>query len=388
MKPEFKNLKNNTFIWSPMISHVGTIRAAIGMAKSLAKYGKINVYLINVFGEFDDYKYSKNFKLLNIFNKISFYKTGIFSKILIYTFTVFSIPSLIFYILKYKPKLIITCLVGYMPTILKFIFKNLIVINSIQGYPKLNISRRFLWKNIYFKSDGLITMTNITKNKLQKEFGFQSSKMIKIDNPIISRKIRLMANANLEKEDLRYFEKKVFCSIGRLTRQKNYLELLKAFDNYSKICKDKDKANLIIIGEGEERAILEEFINKNNIKNCFLLGFKKNPYKYLSRSNLYISSSLWEEPGHTIIEAGYLNVPVLSSDCPNGPREIINDNINGFKYSINNIGEFTNKLVEIENIDKKKLHLIKYNMKKTISNFTEFKFYYKFYNYYDFFSNK
>jgi len=275
-----------------------------------------------------------------------------------------------------------------MPTILKFIFKNLIVINSIQGYPKLNISRRFLWKNIYFKSDGLITMTNITKNKLQKEFGFQSSKMIKIDNPIISRKIRLMANANLEREDLRYFEKKVFCSIGRLTRQKNYLELLKALDNFSKICKDKDKANLIIIGEGEERVILEEFINKNNIKNCFLLGFKKNPYKYLSRSNLYISSSLWEEPGHTIVEAGYLNVPVLSSDCPNGPREIINDNINGFKYSTNNHDEFVQKLIEITNIDKKKLHLIKYNMKKTISNFTEFKFYYKFYNYYDFFSNK
>jgi len=378
MKLEYQNLKNNVFIWSPMISHVGTIRAAIGMAKSLTKYGRAKVYLVNVFGEFDNYQDNKDFELLNIFNKISFYKTGMLSKILIYMFTIFAIPRLIFYIVKYKPKLIITCLVGYLPTMLKFIFKNLIIINSIQGYPKLNILRRFLWKNIYFKSDGLITMTNITKIKLQKEFGFQNSKMIKIDNPIISGEMRLMANESLTKEDLKYFDKKVFCSIGRLTRQKNYLELLKAFNNFSKIY--QDKVNLLIIGEGEERSILEEFIKKNNIKNCYLLGFKKNPYKYLSRSDLYISSSLWEEPGHTIIEAGYLNIPVLSSDCPNGPREIINDNINGFKYSMNNIDEFVNKLNEIENIDKQKLNFIKFNMKKTVSNFTEKKFYNKFLN--------
>ena len=376
MKLEYQNLRSNIFIWSPMISHVGTIKAAIGMAKSLTKYGRAKVYLVNVFGEFNDYQDNKNFELLNIFSRIPFYKTGILSKILIYTFTIFAIPHLIFFIVKYKPKLIITCLVGYVPTMLKFIFKNLITINSIQGYPKLNILRRFLWKHIYFKSDGIITMTNTTKMKLQKEFGFQNSKMVKIDNPIISREIRLMANESLTKEDLKYFNKKVFCSIGRLTRQKNYLELLNAFNNFSKIY--KEKVNLLIIGEGEERPILEEFIKKNNIKNCFLLGFKKNPYKYLSRSNLYISSSLWEEPGHTIIEAGYLNVPVLSSDCPNGPREIIEDNINGFKYSTNNHDEFVQKLIEITNIDKKKIDLIRYNMKKTISNFTEAKFYNKF----------
>lgn len=370
--------KKNIFIWSPMISHVGTLRAAIGMAQSLTKYGSANIYLINVFGEFDNYNNSQDFKLLSIFNKISFYKTGIVSKFLIYTFTIFALPSLIFYILKYKPKIIITCLVGYVPTMLKFIFENLIVINSIQGYPKLTTLRRFLWKNIYLKSDALITMTNITKIKLQKEFAFQSSKIIKIDNPIISRKIRQMANEDIEKEDLKLFEKKVFCSIGRLTRQKNYLELLKAFNNFSKIY--KDKANLIIIGEGEDRTILEQFIKKNNIKNCFLLGFKKNPYKYLCRSDLYISSSLWEEPGHTIIEAGYLNVPVLSSDCPNGPREIIKDNINGFKYFMNNIDDFVNKLTIIENLDKQKLAFIKYNMKKTVSNFSEKKFYNKFEN--------
>tara|TARA_B110000114_G_C15048513_1_gene380204 strand:+ start:316 stop:1434 length:1119 start_codon:yes stop_codon:yes gene_type:complete len=369
---------NNIFIWSPMTSHVGTIKASTGMAKAFKNFGKANVYLINVFGEFNSFEKDKNYKLLNIFNKLPFYKTGVLSKISIYLFTLFSIPHLIIFIIKYKPKVIVACLVGYLPTILKVIFKDLIIINSIQGYPKLNVLRGFIWKIFYSKSDGLITMTDITKNKLQKIFGFHSSKIIKIDNPIISRSMRLMANENLENEDLRYFKKKVFCSIGRLTRQKNYLELLKAFNTFSKI--HKNEVNLIIIGEGEDRFILEEFIKKNNIDNCFLLGFKKNPYKYLSRANLYISSSLWEEPGHTIIEAGYLNIPVLSSDCPNGPREIIKDNINGFKYSTNKHDEFVNKLIEIENIDKKKLAIIKYNMKKTISNFTEAKFYNKFKN--------
>ena len=369
---------NNIFIWSPMTSHVGTIKASTGMAKAFKNFGKANGYLINVFGEFNSFEKDKNYKLLNIFNKLPFYKTGVLSKISIYLFTLFSIPHLIIFIIKYKPKVIVACLVGYLPTILKVIFKDLIIINSIQGYPKLNVLRGFIWKIFYSKSDGLITMTDITKNKLQKIFGFHSSKIIKIDNPIISRSMRLMANENLENEDLRYFKKKVFCSIGRLTRQKNYLELLKAFNTFSKI--HKNEVNLIIIGEGEDRFILEEFIKKNNIDNCFLLGFKKNPYKYLSRANLYISSSLWEEPGHTIIEAGYLNIPVLSSDCPNGPREIIKDNINGFKYSTNKHDEFVNKLIEIENIDKKKLAIIKYNMKKTISNFTEAKFYNKFKN--------
>ena len=75
-------------------------------------------------------------------------------------------------------------------------------------------------------------------------------------------------------------------------------------------------------------------------------------------------------PGHTIIETGYLNISVLSIDCLNGPREITKDNINSFKYTINNQDEFVNKLVEIEKINKEKLAVIKYNMKKN---------YYKFY---------
>ena len=65
----------------------------------------------------------------------------------------------------------------------------------------------------------------------------------------------------------------MFCSIGRLTRQKNYLELIKGFTNFSK--KNGERSNLIILGEGEDKQKLKKFIKEQNIKNCFLLGFKK-----------------------------------------------------------------------------------------------------------------
>ena len=371
---KIKNTNNNIFIWSPMTSHVGTIMATMGMARSLKDISKVNnkIFLINVFGEFNFLKDNKDFNLLNIFSKFNFPKTGIISKISIYLFTILAFPCLFYFVIKYKPKIIFTCLVGYLPCLLKFFFKDLKIINSIQGYPKFNYLRKFLWRITYKKSDCLISMTNKTRDYLINSLDLNDNQVIKIDNPIISRKIKILSNEKVDNQDLYIFEKKVFCSIGRLTRQKNYLELIKGFTNFSK--KNGERSNLIILGEGEDKHKLKKFINEQNIKNCFLLGFKKNPYRYLSKSKLYICSSLWEEPGHTLIEAGYLNIPVLSSDCPNGPDELIQHNYNGFKYKIKNFVDLENKLLQFDNLTENELSQIKINMKKVSSNFTEFNF--------------
>ena len=69
---------------------------------------------------------------------------------------------------------------------------------------------------------------------LIKSLDLNDNQIIKIDNPIISRKIKILSNEKVDNQDLYIFEKKVFCSIGRLTRQKNYLELIKGFTNFSK----------------------------------------------------------------------------------------------------------------------------------------------------------
>ena len=105
-----------------------------------------------------------------------------------------------------------------------------------------------------------------------------------------------------------------------------------------------------------------------------MLGFKKNPYPYLRKSDFFISTSLWEEPGHAILEAGYLNKLIISSNCPNGPREILINNFNALKYESGDIQELSNilKLI-IDNKIENEIYL-KTNMKKLVKTYSKFMF--------------
>ena len=356
-------MKKTIFFWSPMLSHVGTISAVYSMAKSLKDYGDFQIYLINIFGEFQNFN-DNEIKKINIFGDLnSLPKTGIASKISIYIFTILAIPLLIFWIIKKRPFLIISNLVGYIPNLLSFFFQ-FKVINSIQGYPRFNFIRSFVWKIFYRRSYHLITMTNLTKSLIEKKFNINKSRITTMENPIISKKIRSLSNQEIDDKEKFIFTNDVYCSIGRLTRQKNFIELLEGFHKFNK---DKQKKiNLIIIGDGEEKNNLENYIKKNKIQNCYLLGFKDNPFKYLKRSKLYISTSLWEDPGHTLIEAGYLNVPIISSGCPNGPKEIIKDHINGLKYELSDSDDLANKFKKFNNLTDKDIFKLKKNFKRDI----------------------
>ena len=361
------------FIWSPMLSNVGTNTAMEGIAESLRKYSNSKVYYLDILGEFsntnnkDDY-YIRFVKLNHLVPN-----TGKLSKFIIFFFSFLSIPFLIKNIITKKPDVIITGLVGFIPCMMKIFFSKIKVVNSIQGYPKFNFWRKTIWKFFYNKSDYLITMTNRTKKMLEEEILINSKKIFVLENPVISRKIRTLSKnkINNDQESL-IFEKDVFCAIGRLTYQKNFLELLKFIKEFNN---HYENFNLIIIGEGEQKKILKKYIEKYKLNNCFLLGYKKNPYKYLAKSSLYISTSRWEEPGHTLLEAGYLNIPILSSNCPNGPDEIIQNKINGFKYKLGNMDDFISKLKLYKETSIKEKKRLSLNMKKKVLNYTQLRFY-------------
>tara|TARA_Y100000768_G_scaffold388351_1_gene383743 strand:+ start:4074 stop:5216 length:1143 start_codon:yes stop_codon:yes gene_type:complete len=368
-------LNKKIFFWCPLLSHVGTINAVLHSAHAFKKYSNSQIFIVDNFGQLSGLKNDYQFiKFLKIFDfGILFPKTGLISKIFIYIFSILSIPKFIFYMRKYQPDILVINLVGIIPLMLKiFYHSNCKIVSSIQGYPKFNFLRKFLWKIFYKKSDFIITMSELSKEIIIKKIGINRNKIKKINNPVISRKIKILSKKELPKkiEDI-FLNKFCITMAGRLTRQKNHISVLQTINRLNKTFKN---IHLFILGEGELRSKLEKFISENKITNIQLIGFETNPYKYISRSKLFISSSLWEDPGHSLIEASYLNIPILTSDCPSGPKELYKNNFNSFVYKFDDNEDLYNKLKNImENykIDKNLL----LNSKKISRNFTFFTFY-------------
>ena len=128
---------------------------------------------------------------------------------------------------------------------------------------------------------------------------------------------------------------------------------------------------MIILGSGEEKNKLINLIKLYNLKEkVHLIGYKDNVYKYLKSADCFILTSLWEDPGFVLIEAGLSNLAVISSNCRNGPEEILNNENNGYLFKNNNLKDLLKKFDEFKNEDKNKLFKKKLNLKKEIKKFT------------------
>ncbi len=375
-------MSKKIFFWSPMLGNVGTIKATTNSIEALLDNSDHKLFILNVFGEFSFYNLeNKNFKKLNIFPFLSFLpKTGYFSKFCIYFFSFLSFPYLFYYVYKIRPQIIYSSLVGYIPLVLKIFFKDLKVFNSIQGYPRFNYLRKKIWKYLYIKSDLIITMTDNTAQKLKNNFS-EFKEIKQICNPVIDTKVFNQSSEKINSKYTYIFLKKFcFISIGRLTRQKNFSELLKAFVKLREKLGSKyfDKnISLLILGSGEDEKNLKKYIFKNELNNIHFLGFQNNPFNFLKSSNFYISTSLWEDPGHTLIEAASLKIPIISSDCPSGPREFFNSN-NSFVYKSGNVDMLTEILLSLtseENYNSLNLNSKIENAQKLSSKFSKKEYY-------------
>ena len=103
-----------------------------------------------------------------------------------------------------------------------------------------------------------------------------------------------------------------------------------------------------------------------------LLGFKENPYKYLNKAECFILSSLWEDPGFVLLEAAYLNIPIIASNCPNGPAEILQNSSGGFLFKNNNKNELIQAFESFYKSSKIDLKIKKIKVKKYSKKFTKF----------------
>jgi len=334
------------YYWSPHTSYVATIKAVYNSALSLTKYNKENliVKIINANGEWDDFV-NKNISLVNLGNN-SLFKTyprvGYFFSRFSYFYIFFKCFFPLKKLLKTeKPDYLLIHLITLLPIVLLIFFKfETKFILRISGYPKLNLFRKIIWKLASKKIHIVTAPTLLTLDYIKSQNIFDEKKIIFLPDPVYQIREIVNQKNELVEEHLDK-KKKYIISVGRLTNQKNFSLLIKAFNEIRKI---NDQFKLLIIGEGEEKKNLELLIFNLNLKNDIIfLGFKENVFKYINLSNLVLSTSLWEDPGFFLIESGILNKPIISSDCPNGPSELLSHGLGGYLFYNNQL----NSLIDI-----------------------------------------
>ena len=370
------------FYWSPFFSNVATIKAVTRSAESLSKFprnDKYQVSLIDAIGEWDQYKNVINNKIsiikLGGINLKKYLPIGGFLKsrisyIIIFIWNFFKLKNLIN---KHVPDFLIIHLMTSLPIFLSTFFNTKTkVILRISGLPKINIIRYLFWK-IYSRKIYKVTCpTKKTYDFLVKKRIFDKQKIFILRDPIID-----MKEYSLKKKECYNFvspiKQKYLISIGRLTKQKNF-ELLINF--FCKLSDKHSKFELVIIGEGEEELKLKELSKKLNVeKKIHFLGYQKNIFKYLKNAECFILTSLWEDPGFVIVEAALSNIPIISSDCPNGPEEIIKEN--GYLFKNNNLENLLKKFDEFLSANKNTIYENKLILKRRIKKFSVFQHYKK-----------
>lgn len=240
----------------------------------------------------------------------------------------------------------------------------------------MNIFRKLFWSiaspsicKVFCPSKDLLQQLSIQKI-------FPISKLVFIPDPILDIK-KLIYNKYLVTDKFKDITKNdFFISVGRLTKQKNFLYLI---DEFKEFLASGNNTNLLIFGEGEERVNIEKRINKYNLNDkIFLMGYSENIYYYMKKAKALVLSSLWEDPGFVIIKSAMNDLFVISSDCKNGPKEFLDFGKKGILYEFNKKNALKNALKKFTALTMNEKKLITILAKKSCMPYSLFRHYNRF----------
>lgn len=174
---------------------------------------------------------------------------------------------------------------------------------------------------LYRHLDAVIAVSEGVAEDTRVVTGLPAGRIHVIGNPVITPDLDRLAQAPVSHHWLdRQSGVPVLAASGRMTRQKDFSTLLRAFARVRRA----REARLLILGEGEQRPALEALARELGIAaDVDMVGFVSNPYPYVRQADLFVLSSRWEGLPTVLIEALALGVPAVSTDCPSGPREIL-----------------------------------------------------------------
>lgn len=212
-----------------------------------------------------------------------------------------------------------------------------------------NVKDRYLLRPIckllFPWADGFIAVSKSLALELETFTRLPKRRIRTIYNPVVSRKMSARAREKVAHPwltDPTQRDFKTLISIGRLVEQKGFDVLLDALF----LVRKQHDCRLIIVGDGPLRTDLEAIVTRLRLEeNVDFVGWQENPYKFVTRSDLFVLSSRWEGLGNVLIEALACGCPVVATDCQYGPKEILEGGRYGELVKVNNVSDLASKIL-------------------------------------------
>jgi len=172
----------------------------------------------------------------------------------------------------------------------------------------------------YSRANVVVSVSQGVSRDLIGCIGLQGNEVRTIYNAIINAELYKLGQEEISHPWFEAQQPPVLLAVGRLSFQKDYTTLIRAFYKV----RQQRSVRLLILGEGEERSRLEELVRELGLnEDVKLPGFVHNPYAFMKRASCLVLPSLFEGFGNVLVEALAMGCPVVSTDCPSGPAEIL-----------------------------------------------------------------
>ena len=243
------------------------------------------------------------------------------------------------------------------------IFKTKIIIRSNSsptGWSK-NSLKKYIFKYLLGLADKVIVNSVDFKKQFKVLFNINAKC---IYNPLNKSEILQLSKEHIKFPFYKKDKKSLrIITIGRFTDQKDHLTLLRSMSRI----RNKVNFKLLIIGRGINKYKIVDYIKENNFKNNVkILPFQNNPFKYLKISDLFILTSKFEGLPNVLLEAAVLKKFIISTNCPTGPREILQNGKGGFLFKVGDYKSLSQKILYYHQNKKKLKVKINHNYKNLI----------------------
>ncbi|MEQ8752501.1 MAG: glycosyltransferase [Coleofasciculus sp. G1-WW12-02] len=229
--------------------------------------------------------------------------------------------------------------------------------NTLSVEAQHDVELRWRFKSLaarltYPWTDGIIAVSKGVATDLSQMTGLSLNRIQVIYNPTITPLILARAKEPLEHPWFTSGQPPVILGIGRLTKQKDFPTLIRAFAKVRQV----RPAKLMILGEVRDTPDpqITTLIDELDLDaDVALPGFQKNPYPYIAQAAVFVSSSIWEGLSNTLIEAMALGTPVVATDCPSGSAEILDNGKYGYLVPVGDSNEMAQAILKVLSGDAK-----------------------------------